>query len=73
MTKPLNIVVMLGGPSAEREVSLRSGAAVASARLPAGAVRTQSRKWRTIIDFARAGGVRRMGNLDAATLTNRSP
>src|SRR4051812_38241772 len=31
MTKPLNIVVMLGGPSAEREVSLRSGAAVAKA------------------------------------------
>jgi D-alanine-D-alanine ligase len=29
--KPLNIVVMLGGPSAEREVSLRSGAAVAEA------------------------------------------
>src|ERR1035437_583282 len=31
MIKLLNIVVMLGGPSAEREVSLRSGAAVASA------------------------------------------
>jgi D-alanine-D-alanine ligase len=31
MTKALNIVVMLGGPSAEREVSLRSGAAVAKA------------------------------------------
>lgn len=31
MSKPLNIVVMLGGPSAEREVSLRSGAAVAAA------------------------------------------
>jgi D-alanine-D-alanine ligase len=31
MTDPWNIVVMLGGPSAEREVSLRSGAAVASA------------------------------------------
>jgi D-alanine-D-alanine ligase len=31
MTKPLNIVVMLGGPSAEREVSLRSGAGVAQA------------------------------------------
>jgi D-alanine-D-alanine ligase len=30
MSKRLNIVVMLGGPSAEREVSLRSGAAVAS-------------------------------------------
>jgi D-alanine-D-alanine ligase len=29
--KPLNVVVMLGGPSAEREVSLRSGAAVAGA------------------------------------------
>jgi D-alanine-D-alanine ligase len=29
--KKLNIVVMLGGPSAEREVSLRSGAAVANA------------------------------------------
>jgi D-alanine-D-alanine ligase len=31
MTKKLNIVVMLGGPSAEREVSLRTGAAVAKA------------------------------------------
>jgi D-alanine-D-alanine ligase len=31
MAKKLNIVVMLGGPSAEREVSLRSGAAVAQA------------------------------------------
>ncbi len=31
MSKPLNIVVMLGGPSAERGVSLRSGAAVAVA------------------------------------------
>jgi D-alanine-D-alanine ligase len=31
MTKSLNIVIMLGGPSAEREVSLRSGAAVAKA------------------------------------------
>lgn len=31
MTEPWNIVVMLGGPSAEREVSLRSGAAVANA------------------------------------------
>jgi D-alanine-D-alanine ligase len=31
MRKPLHIVVMLGGPSAEREVSLRSGAAVAQA------------------------------------------
>jgi D-alanine-D-alanine ligase len=31
MTKSLNIVVMLGGPSAEREVSLRSGAAVTKA------------------------------------------
>jgi D-alanine-D-alanine ligase len=30
-TNPLNITVMLGGPSAEREVSLRSGAAVAKA------------------------------------------
>jgi D-alanine-D-alanine ligase len=29
--QPLNITVMLGGPSAEREVSLRSGAAVAQA------------------------------------------
>ena len=28
---PLNLVVMLGGPSAEREVSLKSGAAVADA------------------------------------------
>lgn len=31
MVKKLKIVVMLGGPSAEREVSLRSGAAVAAA------------------------------------------
>jgi D-alanine-D-alanine ligase len=31
MFEKLNIVVMLGGPSAEREVSLRSGAAVAKA------------------------------------------
>ncbi len=31
MTSKLNIAVMLGGPSAEREVSLRSGAAVAKA------------------------------------------
>jgi len=31
MAKPLNITVLLGGPSAEREVSLRSGAAVAQA------------------------------------------
>ena len=31
MTQSWNIVVMLGGPSAEREVSLRSGAAVARA------------------------------------------
>lgn len=31
MTKPLNIAVMLGGPSAEREVSLKSGAGVAKA------------------------------------------
>jgi D-alanine-D-alanine ligase len=31
MTASLNITVMLGGPSAEREVSLRSGAAVARA------------------------------------------
>ena len=31
MTEAWNIVVMLGGPSAEREVSLRSGAAVAKA------------------------------------------
>lgn len=31
MDRKLNITVMLGGPSAEREVSLRSGAAVASA------------------------------------------
>jgi D-alanine-D-alanine ligase len=31
MGNKLNIVVMLGGPSAEREVSLRSGAAVAQA------------------------------------------
>ena len=31
MSRKLNITVMLGGPSAEREVSLRTGAAVASA------------------------------------------
>lgn len=31
MPEKLNVVVMLGGPSAEREVSLRSGAAVAQA------------------------------------------
>ena len=31
MNRKLNITVMLGGPSAEREVSLRSGAAVANA------------------------------------------
>ena len=31
MNQKLNITVMLGGPSAEREVSLRSGAAVATA------------------------------------------
>ncbi len=31
MSKKLNITVMLGGPSAEREVSLRSGASVARA------------------------------------------
>ena len=31
MTKKLNITVLLGGPSAEREVSLRSGAGVARA------------------------------------------
>ena len=29
--RKLNVTVMLGGPSAEREVSLRSGAAVAQA------------------------------------------
>jgi len=28
VSRKLNITVMLGGPSAEREVSLRSGAAV---------------------------------------------
>jgi D-alanine-D-alanine ligase len=31
MTRKLNVTVMLGGPSEEREVSLRSGAAVAAA------------------------------------------
>jgi len=31
MSRKLNLTVMLGGPSAEREVSLRSGAAVANA------------------------------------------
>jgi len=40
MNKKLNITVMLGGPSAEREVSLRTGAAVAGAlRLLGHAVR----------------------------------
>lgn len=36
MKNPLHIVVMLGGPSTEREVSLRSGAAVAKALRGAG-------------------------------------
>jgi len=36
MQRKLNIVVMLGGPSAEREVSLRSGAGVAKALLSLG-------------------------------------
>ena len=31
MSSKLNIAVMLGGPSAEREVSLRSGAGVVKA------------------------------------------
>ena len=31
MSRKLNITVMLGGPSAEREVSLRTGAGVAVA------------------------------------------
>ena len=31
MVHPLNVLVLLGGPSAERDVSLRSGAAVANA------------------------------------------
>jgi D-alanine-D-alanine ligase len=31
MPKKLNLTVLLGGPSAEREVSLRSGAGVAAA------------------------------------------
>ena len=31
MSQTLNIVVMLGGPSAEREISLRTGAGVAKA------------------------------------------
>jgi D-alanine-D-alanine ligase len=31
MSDPITVTVMLGGPSAEREVSLRSGAAVAKA------------------------------------------
>ena len=34
--KKLNITVMLGGPSEEREVSLKSGAAVAKALRSAG-------------------------------------
>lgn len=41
MTKKLNIIVMLGGPSAEREVSLRSGAAVAAALRSLGHVVTE--------------------------------
>ena len=31
MAKPLNITVMLGGPGAEREISLRSGEGVIQA------------------------------------------
>ena len=31
MLRKLNLTVLLGGPSAEREVSLRSGAGVANA------------------------------------------
>lgn len=38
MAQPLTITVLLGGPSAEREVSLRSGAAVAKALRSAGHV-----------------------------------
>lgn len=41
MTRKLNIIVMLGGPSAEREVSLRSGAAVAAALRSLGHVVTE--------------------------------
>ena len=36
MVEPIDICVMLGGPSPEREVSLRSGAAVAGALREAG-------------------------------------
>ncbi|MED5278804.1 MAG: D-alanine--D-alanine ligase, partial [Verrucomicrobiota bacterium] len=36
MTEALDICVMLGGPSPEREVSLRSGAAVAESLREAG-------------------------------------
>ena len=38
----LTITVMLGGPSAEREVSLRSGAAVVTARERAVAAEVQA-------------------------------
>ncbi len=41
MIKPLNIVVMLGGPSAEREVSLNSGAGVATGLRSLGHVVTE--------------------------------
>ena len=41
MSKPLHIAVMLGGPSAEREVSLRSGASVAKALRSLGHVVTE--------------------------------
>jgi D-alanine-D-alanine ligase len=41
MSKNLNIVVMLGGPSAEREVSLKSGAGVAKALRSLGHVVTE--------------------------------
>ena len=41
MISPLNIVVMLGGPSAEREVSLRTGAGVAKALRSLGHVVTE--------------------------------
>jgi D-alanine-D-alanine ligase len=41
MSEKLNITVMLGGPSAEREVSLRSGAAVAQALRSLGHVVTE--------------------------------
>lgn len=54
MEEHLNLTVMLGGPSAEREVSLRSGAAVASALRRLGHTVTEldpcERPWRLPLD-----------------------